>query len=106
MIVYLFVCGASQSMRCLNSNLKGDFFQRALSQNNLCDSCGVIEDANHFLLQCRQYNRLRADVVTIISLKCFNMLAIMNGSDRYTQELNIFIQKAVQIFIIGSNGFS
>ena len=72
----------------------------------ICDSCVVTEDANHNFLHCINYNTLRADIVKLIPFECLNIHNIFNSSPRYTDELNLKIQKAVQISIIGSGRFT
>ena len=93
-------------VRSGNSYLKLDLFTRDLSIDEICDSCGVTKDANHNFLYCINYNTLRADIVQLIPFECVNIRTIFNSSPRHTDELNLKIQKAVQIFIIGSGRFT
>ena len=70
-------------------------------------SCGQgDETVYHYFIQCKNYNKLRTDLLTEIELECLNVETLLHGSPKYSTEYNLSIQKVAQDYIIGSARFS
>ena len=50
---YTFVIHARLRNKC--SSVNNDLFRNHISDNPLCDLCGVIEDVTHYFFHCIKY---------------------------------------------------
>ncbi len=82
------------------SNLNSDLCNNYLRENPYCDCGDAVEDAEHYLFQCPSYNAER--IVLFQSMRQFhpfNINVLLFGIPHQSDEYNLTIFKAVQVFI-------
>ena len=72
----------------------------------MCSCVTSDETSYHYMIECCNYDRLRADVVTKISHEFINLNTLLFGSPRYSYDYNVLIQKNAQEFFLGTARFS
>ena len=88
------------------STLSLQLYSTNIIENPMCN-CGEIEDPFHFFFECNQYNLIRRDMLTFISVICNpNLNILLHGNNGLSEEQNLNIFKAVHNFIIKSKLFS
>ena len=86
-------------LRSGNCKLNVNLFLRCEADSPACSKCNVDETVTHYFLHCKAYDCLRRDLLMDIPLECFDVNTIMNGSNRYSHELNLNVQRVVQQYI-------
>ena len=95
---YLSVLHARIRNNCSNLNI--DLFNNHLSQSPYCNSCNVIEDAEHFFFRCNLFTRQR--LILFQSTRIFHPLSIeviLHGVSDFSTDENITIFSAVHKYI-------
>jgi len=92
-------------LRCNMSNLNFDLVQRHLALSMSCQ-CGFYkESAEHFLLFCPLFTKIRKLTIDKLPQNCKTITIMLSGSLDLTPELNAEIFNKVQNFIALSNRF-
>ena len=92
-------------LRTKCSSLNYDIFLRRLNDSPLC-TCGDLENAEHFLLQCPFYQQQRLALVQSISQHCqISSDLLLYGDTSMPLDINRLIFEAVQKYIQDSKRF-
>ena len=92
-------------LRTKCSSLNYDIFLRRLNDSPLC-TCGHLENAEHFLLQCPFYQQQRLALVQSISQHCqISSDLLLYGDTSMPLDINRLIFEAVQKYIQDSKRF-
>ena len=86
------------------SSLNFDLFNNHVSESFNC-ICGSPETAQHFLLECINFNDIRNETIHLLDV-AINIDILLGGCPLYSGEVNEQIFRQVHSFIIQSNRFS
>ena len=88
------------------SAVKQHLHRRNIINDPFC-SCGMVEDAEHFLLQCPLYSQFRRDMFRYVAQFCPPTVNILlyGDPDIFTCDINASIFLSVQNFILNSKRF-
>ena len=86
------------------SSLKFDLFNNHVSESFNC-ICGSPETAQHFLLECINFNGIRNETIHLLDV-AINIDILLRGCPLYSGEVNEQIFRQVHSFIIQSNRFN
>ena len=78
------------SLRCGNPQLAAMQSLRHLSSNDKC-SCGAVEDIQHFIEDCKQYDKERRLIKNILSKQVLLQLSLLDcclSSSKYQHKLS------------------
>ena len=84
------------------SSLNYDLHRRSLVESPLC-SCGSIETASHYLLNCNSYTQIRTLFSDIPCPATINNL--LYGNEHLSNEQNELLFESIQKFVIASKRF-
>ena len=87
------------------SSLKFDLYRKNIVDSPLC-TCGLIEDADHFLLRCNLYTPFRNMMLQKLqNLGEISLNLLLSGNNELSLNENNCIMKAVQEFILSTKRF-
>ena len=75
-----------------------------MAASDLYDECGVPKTTKHVLLHCHKFETLRREVVKEIPIECLNVDNLHGKNSRYCYEMNIKMQRSLQVVILASQG--
>lgn len=85
------------------SSLSHHLFLKNIVDNPLC-SCGATETASHYLLSCVKYRPLRTRYLSVLPHP-LSISTLLSGIPEAPIEVNEFIFKQVQLFILATKRF-
>ena len=85
------------------SSLNSDLHNNHITDNNRC-SCGEIENAEHFLLNCLNYTDIRNSTIERLTVP-YNIETLLTGCPLFSEAVNREIFLAVQNFILKTQRF-
>ena len=101
---YMSVLHARLRNKC--SSLNSDLFRHHIRNNPLCDLCDVVEDAYHYIFQCRKYTVERQVFNdTVRGFHPLNINVILNCNENWNTEVNVVVFKAVHRYVHVSKRF-
>ena len=83
-----------------------DLFRNHIRNNPLCDVCYVVEDAYHYLFQCRKYC-LEKQVFndTVSGFQPLNIIVILYDNENWNSDVHMVLFGAVYRYIHASKRF-
>ena len=88
------------------SGLNSDLFRNHIRNTPLCDLLDVVEDAYHYLFQCRKYTAERQVFNdTVRGFHPLNINDILNGNKNWNTEVNVALFRVVHRYIHTSKRF-
>ena len=87
------------------SSLNSDLYKKEINDSPLC-LCGHVENADHFLMKCHNYQAQRVELVRSVSQHTpVTLQALLFGNDSLPININIEIFEAVQTYIVNTKRF-
>ena len=88
-------------MRLQNSNLKEDLFDRNMETSPMCACNTEIEDAEHYLITCPNYEEQRNWIQDTLGWDIFDLDVeeLLFGSNKLSEKENEVLFDAVQHYI-------
>ena len=78
------------------SSLNNDLYQKGISESPLC-LCGHVENADHFLMKCHNYQAQRVELVRAVSQHTsVTLQTLLFGDNSLPMNINIEFFEAVQ----------
>ena len=93
-------------LRTNSSTLKNDLFNKNMIESPLC-SCGMVEDAFHFIFQCQNYQTQRQIFIAKVSVICVPSLQnILHGNKYLTDNASMNLLNAILEYIQNTKRFT
>ena len=87
------------------SSLNNDLYQKGINDMPLC-LCGHVENADHFLMKCHNYQAQRVELVRAVSQHTsVTLQTLLFGNNSLPMNINIEIFEAVQTYIVNTKRF-
>ena len=87
------------------SSLNNDLYQKGINESPLC-LCGHVENADHFLMKCHNYQAQRVELVRAVSQHTsVTLQTLLFGNNSLPMNINIEIFEAVQTYIVNTKRF-
>ena len=87
------------------SSLNNDLYQKGINESPLC-LCGHVENADHFLKKCHNYQAQRIEPVRAVSQHTsVTLQTLLFGNNSLPMNINIEIFEAVQTYIVNTKRF-
>ena len=88
------------------SDLNKDLYKIGIKDSEMCDCGYPLEDAYHYLLKCKKYNKQREEMLKSLNfIENVKTVDLLYGNNEYSLRQNVLIFQKVQKFIESTTRF-